>query len=378
MTRLLVVTPVLPPAPGGGGVYTELLTEALLRSGLAESTVVLSEAFPDQPPFKAEMEGRRVYLRLLPYRAGRSEQDLRSYVDYALAQFALLRIISIVRTYSIDVILFHCSIFYNPGSAQLVLKILRAISDVRCILDVRDPKLPVSLFQRSLPFDRVICCSENLKASLESRINFAGKVDFIPIPLRKIIPSANEINSILQHYELRPREYIFSGNGIIKAKRSDLLIEAALELSRRGHRRPLVIAGRRRDWDARAEMASSGGYLRFLGPIDHSHVLCLAAGAAAVVNPSPIETPSRMSLEALMLGTPSLLPPHVIEFERACPELICRTDSPMTLASQIEWILSERHVPRYDISMHNPDRVAPLYGALFNNIRASNCAGRRQ
>lgn len=379
MLRLLIVTPILPPAPGGGAVYTASLTEALAGQGLAEKVVVLSEAHPGQPTAAASHNGRVLLLRRLPYRAGRSERDLRSYLDYARGQLELLRIFPLVRRHAINLVLLHSSFYYNPGLIGPIVALLRRNRNLRLVLDVRDPKLPAGLFRRGLPFDAVICCAENVKTELEARPGFAGKVHFLPIPLPPSAPGEHEIAAALARHGLSPKGYLFNANGIMRAKRSDLLLEAVELLARRGLTIPLVVAGRARDWDRSAEAAQAAGRLRFLGPLPQREVLCLTAAATAVVNPSPIESPSRMSLEGLMLGAPSLLPPNVKEFEDACPTFVCRIDSAAALADQIAWLLREPAVPSgYDIAAHRPDRVAARYGQLFASLLTSRPLGASQ
>lgn len=372
MTRILIATPVLPPAPGGGGIYTETLAEALIEGGHAEKIVVVSEAYPGQPRTTRARDGRIEYHRILPYRAGRSEKDIRSVANYVTGQLLFLRLPAIMRRNRIETALVHASLLYRPNLLRPVLRHLCGQRRLRIVLDVRDPIFPDRLFRSPRFFDSIICCSERLEEALARQPDLHGPVHFIPVPMRPCRVSPDELQATLARHGLRYRGYVFNANGMLGIKRTDLLIDAVEIAWKRGKRLPLVITGRRRYWDDRAGQAERAGWFRFLGPKPHAEVLQLAAGAAAVVNPSPVESPSRTALEAMMLSTPVLLPPGVREFERNFPDLVCRIESPELLAGQIMALLDGMlPAAAYDFAPHDPAHAAQLYAGILKGAAAA-------
>jgi glycosyltransferase involved in cell wall biosynthesis len=363
MHDVLILTPFLPPAPGGAAVYTSILSRGLVEQEIARRVVVVSERHPERPDVEEGHAGRLVLLRLFPFRAGRPVKDLRSYLDYARQQVALRQLGGIVAEHKISTVLVHASLLYHPGLARTVLRRLKRRHRTRIVLDVRDPKLPAHLLAEPGEFDAVICCAERIVRDLGSAFPpYADRLHLVPIPIEPLAVGEDDVGRALARHGLERGGYLFNANGLSAEKSTPLLLDAVAELFRHGRRVPLAIVGRERDRDARALAAIARGELKVLGPVPHGEALALAKAAAAVINPSRIETPSRFSIEGLMLGAPSLLPPEVPEFERSCPELVCAAE-PGRLARQIAAVLdgSLRGSRPYDVGEHDPARVLPRY-----------------
>jgi glycosyltransferase involved in cell wall biosynthesis len=364
---VLILTPSLPPAPGGGAVYTAILARGLVEHGIARRVVVVTERHPERPDVERAHDGRLVMLRLFPFRAGRAAKDLRSYLDYARQQLALRRLGALVAEHGIRTVLVHASLLHHPGLARWALRRLRR-RRVAVVLDVRDPKLPPHVLAEPGAFDAVVCCAERLARELRRRFPaYAARLHEVPIPIEPLRVEAAAVTAALARHGLEHGRYLFNANGLSVEKGLPLLLDAARGLAAAGRAVPLVVAGRERDRPDAVRAALASGALRSLGPLPHAEVLALAKGAAAVVNPSAIETPSRFSIEGLMLGAPSLLPPDVPEFARSCPELVCAGE-PRALAEQIAAVLDGRldGRGRYDVTAHHPEHVLPRYRALLD------------
>jgi glycosyltransferase involved in cell wall biosynthesis len=366
--NVLVVTPVLPPAPGGAATYTMILGRGLLLHGVAGKVVLLSEGHPQRPRRELLENGHLVMERAFPIRAGRTTKDALSYFAYAITQLLFVRLPAYVVHYDISAIIIHSSFFYHSGLAQRLVRWARRRIKIPIVLDVRDPLAPARLFATAGEFDAVIACSQRIATDLAAHPAYRDRIRFIPIPIEPIEVDEDSTTATLARYGLERGGYLFNANGISRQKGIELLIETGAELRERGSGLPIIVAGRERDLDASVASAIGQGILRSLGPIPHHDVLCLARGSAAVVNPSAIETPSRTAIEALMVGARVLLPPNVPEFEAECTDWICATE-PARVATQIEQLIA-RPFPRYryDLRAHHPDRVVPCYGELLAQL----------
>jgi glycosyltransferase involved in cell wall biosynthesis len=369
---IVVVTPVLPPAPGGAATYTMILARGLVRSGAVDRVILVSERHPERPA-REDLEGGAIVVeRRFPFRAGRARKDAWSYAAFALQQLRFLDLGALVRAHGAAAILLHASFLYQAGLVRAVLRHDRRLAGVPVVLDVRDPLAPPQLFARPGEFAAVIACAERIAADLARHPGCGDKVRLIPIPIEPITVDEATVTATLARHGLAAGGYLFNANGISRLKGIDLLIEAVTIRHAAGRRLPLVVAGRERDRDAAIERAIGQGILRSLGPVPHREVLALAKASAAVVNPSAVETPSRIAIEGLMVGARSLLPPNVPEFEPGCGAWICAGDAP-GLARQIDRLLDSPGVTYgYDLAAHLPERVIPLYARLLDEI-----AGRR-
>lgn len=358
-SHLMLLVPTYAPAPGGCSVYARLLAEGLAARGTR--VFVFSEAFAGEAPLARGADGRLEVMRALPCRAGASQKGIASYAAYARQQAQLLDLPRLAKARGITHALIHSSFYYNPGVIRRVVDRLAA-QGVRLMLDVRDPKLDIARLGANPPFDWLVCCSKRVAAQLAGT-PLGARVRHIPMLFE---PDVGPIDrrSLLARHGLAERGYLFSANGLFREKSSDVLVMAARLLARQGRALPLVIAGRRRDHAPLYAKAAKAGVLRFIGPQTHRDTLALMAGAAAVINPSAVESPSRMSIEALMLGVPSLLPPDVPEFAHD-GALIADANDPETLAGQIDDLIRRRPRPAYDVSEHLPGKVLPRYEALL-------------
>ena len=120
--RVLIVTPLVPPAPGGGGIYTLLLADGLVQGGHADLVAILTESDPGQPGLSLKQGGKVEIWRAYPYRAGASRKSAGSYVKYALQQLQFLGLPRLIERVGFDVVLFHASFFYHPGIAARVVR----------------------------------------------------------------------------------------------------------------------------------------------------------------------------------------------------------------------------------------------------------------
>lgn len=366
--NLLIVTPVYPPAIGGGAMYTQVLVNELLEQGLVNSVVVLTENHPDCPRGVQVLQAGRLHLvRLFPFRAGVASKDLLRYFKYGYQNLQFLLIPLMAHHYKITHIFVH-SYFQNYlSSIGLAVKLSSYTRKVKLIADIRDPKLPVTKLHRLYQYDDIICCSEGIYKHLSQNALISRKLKVIPIPISVSTPTSEDVETCKARFGLSSKKYIFNANGISKEKGIELTIEVVKRLRAQGEAVVLVVAGKKRDWNSSYEEVVNTGLLKYVGVLPNKDVLALSKGATLVINLSSVEGMPRSSLEAIAVGARVVLPPSVPEFDRSCPEDVAVSNCPIELASQALSILRQKHYhSNYDIGAHSPEKVIPKYLQLLN------------
>lgn len=367
-TRLLVVTPLLPPAPGGGGIYTQLLVNGLLDRQFVDYVAVLTEKHPECPDAESIRDGCLNILRRFPFRAGMSGRTFLRYFHYLLQNLYFLTIPWTAYRLRVSHLLVHSSFHNHPNLMWLTVRVMRVfMSSITLIADVRDPKLPKSRFSEITSYHYVVCCSENVFQHLATRSSLIDKLVTIPIVIDIKKPSDQEVLECKKRYELESVRYLFNGSGISKEKGIDQTLEVVKLLRDMGENVCLVVAGRKRDWSKRHDDAVRSGALRYVGTIPHRDVFSLASGAEIDVNlsRSSVDSMPRATLEALVAGAKVLLPKGIPEFDRDCPTYVVASDDPTEIAKQMQDIISKSQFPSYDMKPHSPDNVLAQYDALF-------------
>ena len=367
--RVLIVTPLMPPAPGGGGVYTDLLARGLAQHIGAASVTVLTEAFPGQEKCSSRMGDRVKIRRVYPYRAGSSKKGVASYIGYAVQQLQFFGLPRLIDRDGIDVVLFHSSFFYHPGLAGTLVRNAIPRSRALWIADVRDPLLSPAAFPVLYPFDAIIACSENVRQHLARDPALAPKVRLVPIPVAADPGSREFRASVLRQHGLSARSYVFSSSGIVLRKGIDDAI-ASVRLARRvAPELSLVVVGKARDQSPRHREAEQEGVLRYLGIVDHSTSLALAREALVDLNLSQVDSMPRGSLESLCVGTPILVPPGIPELEACCGEAVVEPTDHESVAQRILALRVAPRLPAYDTSAHTVENVARATAEVFQISR---------
>ncbi len=366
--RLLIVTPLLPPAPGGGGIYTKLLANGLVENYSCSKVIVATEEFPGQPKHELLRSGTIEFRRIYPYRAGTSRKTICSYWNYFIQNVRLMGLPWLIHSQKIDVVLFHSSLLYHPGVSAQLCRWSATLSHVRWIADVRDPRLPPHKFSVLYPFDAVIACSENVRQHLGIDKQLSSKVHLVPIPAEVVPPDEALRTSILARFGLESHGYVFSSSGIVCLKGIDDSIEAVRLARQKDPSIRLVVVGKDRDRRPHHDAAEREGILRYLGIVDHATSLSLAAEAIADLNLSRVDSMPRGSLESLLVGTPILVPKGIPELERCCSEAVVDTADHGAVARRILQLKRSRLVPRYDTSQHAVASVSQATAKVLAGI----------
>ncbi len=367
-TNLLVVTPIYPPASGGGAQYTKCIVEELAHYDSISNINVLTEGYPDSN-FHDILNSKSHVWRLFPYRAGKSKITFSSYVKYLILQIKLFTLFHWVKRERINVILLHSSFLIHAGSLSFIVWCIKKIykNDIKVILDIRDIFLPLSVYKRLYIYDSIICCSKRIEDLIISKTLEDIDIHVCPMPIKISKPNVNEVDKTCSLYGINKNKYLFFPNGISSRKDFHIAYEIWVELLERGHEFDLVVCGRNRSWKKKYDKKYANGSLHYIGSISNKEVLCLQKGSAIVLNTCRSESPSRTSVESMILEAKVLLPPYVPEFSDIDDKLVASSKDCKHLADKVENILLNNLFPdKYNYHVHDPGIVCKGYEKIFN------------
>lgn len=368
--RILYIAPVYKPAIGGGVVYLEMLSKYAIELGYVEKFTILTEKFPNEPAVENDNLGISEIRRFFPYRAGKNSNSIMTYIAYFIQNIMYLFVPFMLYRRSVNVLIVHSSLHNNPNILFVLLWMVRFfMPKIKCIVDIRDPKLPVKRYWQLSKYDCILSCSDNVTKKFKNNMPLCDRIIQIPVPVEKFVPTNDEIKKIKDDYELLNVQYFFLGSGLNIEKGILLAMELTKELRKRGRNIIIVVAGKKRYWDESLEKAKKDGWLRYVGQIPHKHVITLSAGAWIDLNLSIVDSMPRHSLEVLVAGGKILLPANVPEFIRWCPDHIADMKNLNILANQAEIIgNSSRNSCMYPTREHYPKEVFKKYKEILTSI----------
>jgi glycosyltransferase involved in cell wall biosynthesis len=351
--RIIVVTPLFPPAVGGASEDFRLLTEAWETAGLIEGVVVLTERFKGSP--RREQNKKIVVRRVLPPRDTRprlhvADRALRSATTYL---YLLVSIAWELRRRRSQVVLLHCR--YGKRGFLKVLKFLGA-KVVVCLSDLFTS--PAGLAD----CDAVVCNSENVYKRALSQLPASCLVSFVPLPFE--IPRSHPNQGSAAKAPVP--YFLFVGN-ISRPKGVDALLEAFALFRRDRPNYHLILAGPISD-PSLLSAATEG--VTFLGEVDRKAATALMERAEAVVLPSRSEALPRVCLEAIALGAKVICPPCVPELWRWCPDWVLGAVTAQGILEKLEQTLNPSFSPRFDFEKHDPklagQRILEVCAAIIH------------
>lgn len=363
--RLVIVTPIFPPATGGAATYYRLLCDALIQRQMVEHITVVTEAFPQQPASQNLNDGRLHILRIFPHRAGGTTSKARQYWLYALQNLQYLTLPRIVDTAAADVVLIHSSFHNQLNLLHMILPSLKRRA--RLIADIRDHQMPRANFGQMKSYSRIVACSHSVMSHLATDPTLASNAKYIPIPQEPLTPPSAEACSIMdERTALTNKAFILFAGLIKQDKGIDLLLDAYEILRTQMSDAPdLVLVGIGKD-KALVARANQMSGVRHLGPMNRQDLLTLLYRASLVVNLSSSEGMPRICLEAMALNRPVILPRHIPEFEQQAPDSVAASDdNPDVIAAQMRDTLVLEKKALYRIDQHHIDNVVGEYESLL-------------
>jgi glycosyltransferase involved in cell wall biosynthesis len=352
-----ILTPIFFRDAGGAAVYYQMLVSALSKQGYSVSVISDAE--------EGVFGGR--YYRLLPKRSSRDKNALRDHLAYGIQNLLYPRLLWILRKEAPRTLLVHSSFYNFPGVFAPIINFARGLNrTTHFVADVRDRLIPGNKVRHLRKYNRVIACSENVRAHLESNGLKRAKVDLVPVLQQPIAIDTRKADSTVQSFGLVRNQYIFYVGAVKEGKGVDTLLKAYIEHIYPSHPGvSLVVVGllKTESSDIAAMLKSAG--VRYLSNLTRPTVLELMSAAMICVNLSPNEGMPRVSLEALALNKPTILPPNVPEFMRHCHDFVETSTDPKEVARRISDVMQSRKVPVYPIDQHFSEQLLPQYTRIL-------------
>jgi glycosyltransferase involved in cell wall biosynthesis len=362
--RLVIITPLMPPAPGGGGIYTDTISRALIEQHGAQLVCVLTERHPDAPDDEAYLNGRYQILRRFPFRAGSTVKDWKSYLAYAKQSLLYSQIERTCTGHGATAVLIHSSLHNHPNLLTVWLPALRR-RGFRLVSDVRDPLLPPRRFSQLYLYHKILACSQSVANHLERDTTLRDKLETVPIPVHVERPPDAIVDKALARHSLHAGSYLLSTNGLLQKKGLSALLTVAEEIHRRNLGITVAIAGKKRDSTATVEALIDRGIVRYLGVLPHYDVLSLSSAALANINLSPVEGMPRTTLETLAVGGNVIVTKGIPEFDALESDAVVDPRQPEQIVDLVERMQSNPIAFPYDIAQHS---VAPTVGRLHKEL----------
>jgi len=355
----------MPPAPGGGGVYTDTIARALIEQRIAEHVCVLTERHPEAPTDEMHLDGSYRIIRRFPYRAGSANKKWTSYLAYGKQNLQYSHLAAICTQQRATALLVHSSLHNNPNLLHLWIPKLRN-HRLRLVVDVRDPLLPPKRFHQLYAYDKILACSRSVASHLRIDSAISSKLETIPIPLAVARPDDALIQKALASHSLKAGRYLLSTNGLLKRKGLSPLLALAKEIKRRNLGIAIAIAGKERDRTSEIDTLINDGTIRYLGILPHPEVLSLSAAALANINLSPVEGMPRTTLETLAVGGNVIVAKGIPEFDVLPTNAVVDPYQPTLVADLVQHMRSASVAFPYDMSQHKLSAtVAALRGVLI-------------
>lgn len=348
--RVLIITPLYPPAVGGAATYFSDVVPRLARQEGVKEVIVLTERMPGQP--QQRVEGRVRLLRYLPTRVSGPQRGLVSHtLTYALTQcWFAARLPALVQHYRVELVHMH-----TRYRGRAVYSALRRCA-VPVVADLRDRMTDVARLVGVA--DWLLCCGEGVRGFAVQGGFPAERTVLIPIPFTPPTPSSpSQVAAVRERYRVGLGPYLLYVGDITPAKGVYELLTAYRRWRTRHPEVGLVLAGINREGARFLSQVSRTPGARYLGHISHPDALCLMQGARVVLLPSRSEGLPRVVLEAVALGTPVICPPGIPEFSRHLPRFVLPTVTPEAILVTLEDIWHIPETPTYPLEEHDVGRV---------------------
>lgn len=338
--RLLLITPLFPPAVGGASEDFRLLAQAWQRFESVEQVAILTER--REGSATREVKGKVIVRRVIPITSRTGKRVGPIYVAKRLWMYTLL--VATVAWHQImqrsDVVLVHGR--YGRKDFLRVLKLTGA----RVVVFLSDHFRPP---ENLAVCDAIICVTESVYQRAESTLSDANRVYYAPFPFeRPRMPPRT-----LSADDVRSPYFLFLGD-VSHWKGADVLLKAFAAFRQDHPQFHLYLAGPICDVNLMAEDREGA---TFLGEVAHGRALDLIQGAEVLVLPSRSEGLPRVCLEAIALGTKVICPPGVPELQRACPDWILSSITPGDLLEKLKQVADSDFHSSFRFETYDPDMV---------------------
>ncbi len=347
--RILLLTPLYPPAVGGAASYFADIVPLLEAEPAIEQLVLLTEQMPGEA--EESSTGKLTVLRLLPTRVSRERPYLIHALTYMQTQrWFQQKLARMVKQYEIDLFHFHTrfrgKLFYRAVS-QLPVPVLA---------DLRDKmSQPAALARCS---QHLLCCAHGVAHFAATGGYPTERTTHIPVPFVQPLPLPETVvQAARTHFGLGERPFLFYAGDMTASKGVLELLQAFEQWQKTFPGIDLVMAGVNRLGRPFTEQLERIPRVHFLNHIPHAQTLALMQAAEIVVLPSRSEGLPLTILEAIALGKKVLCPPHIPEFETHLPDFVLPEVTADAIASKLTAIWQNPALPNYPLENHRVETV---------------------
>jgi glycosyltransferase involved in cell wall biosynthesis len=359
--RILLLTPLYPPAIGGAASYFADILPRLEAYPTIDRLLLLTERMPGEP--REMTTGKLTVLRLLPTRVSAERPYPMHALTYLQTQLWLtINLPRLVTKYRLDLLHFHTRyrgrLFYRALS-QLPVPVLADLRD-----KMSDPAALAACSQH------LLCCAQGVVDFATAGGYPVEHTSHIPIPFVPPTPlSETAVQAARQHLGLSERPFLLYLGDMTVNKGVYELLAAFAQWQQAQPGVDLVLAGMNREGRPFIERIRQVPQTHFLGHIPHAQALALMQAAEMALLPSRSEGLPLTILEAVALGKKVLCPPNIPEFEAHLPEFVLPEVTVEAIQTTLTKIWRNPTLPNYPLADHQVgtivDQIVVVYRRLI-------------
>lgn len=359
--RILLLTPLYPPAIGGAATYFGDIVPLLEADPAIEQLVLLTERMPGEPT--EAVHGKLTILRALPTRVSAERPYPIHALTYLQTQLWLRRHLpKLVKKYRLDLVHFHTRyqgrLFYQTV-ANLPVPVLADLRD-----KMSDPAALAGCSHH------LLCCALGVTRFATEGGYPASRMTYIPITFAPPTPLPPQLVAATRdQFGLTERPFLLYLGDMTPNKGIYELLQAFARWQKTVPDVDLLLVGMNREGPSFTKLVNQMDGVHFLGQIPHAQALALMQASEMVLLPSKSEGLPTVILEAVSLGKKVLCPPNIPEFDAYLPEFVLPEVSAEAIVQTLNkiWRLPSR--PNYPLETHEVqavvNQILPLYQKLI-------------
>ena len=362
--RLLIITPLYPPAVGGAATYFGSIVPHLAARAEIDDLTVVTERLPGEPAERTA--GKLHILRQLPRHASCPPSSWLAHAQsYAQVQaWFLLRLRPLVRRCGADLIHFH-----TRYRGRWVYAALRG-SGAPVLANLHDKLTAPAALARVA--DWLLCCAQGVERYAVDGGFPRTRLTTLPLACAApAVPSPERVAAVRRRYGLDRSPYVLFVGDITANKGVYELLEAYARWRTEPPQAQLVFSGTNQEGRRFTRQIRNVLGATYLGPVPRDEDLVLMRGALVVALPSRSEGLPYVMLEALSLGVNVIAPPGIPELDAHLGESVLPEISVPAIVRGLEAAWTHHGAPSYPLEPHRPERVVSDLVRLYGRIIAS-------
>ena len=358
--RILLLTPLYPPAIGGAATYFADIVPLLEKHPAISQLVLLTEKMPGEP--EQFNTGKLTVLRLLPTRISVERPYPMHALTYLQTQLWFRQNLArLVQQFRLDLVHFHTRYrgqFFYSNLTRLPVPVLADLRD-----KMSDPAALAYCSQH------LLCCAQGVANFAAAGGYPTNRTNLIPIPfVAPPPPTEAAVQTARQQFGLGERPFLlYIGDMTVNKGVYDLL-EAFARWQQTQPGVDLVLAGMNREGRQFLDRVKQVSQTHFLGHIPHTQALTMMQAAEMVLLPSRSEGLPRTILEAVALGKKVLCPPNIPEFDAHLPNFALPEVSAAAIQAKLTDIWHNPALPNYPLNNHQIEKVVEQIVTVYQRL----------